>query len=184
MGGLCFWQGAAIYNHSTQGKCPMLLGAPYLWVLSIFLCVGRQWCYQNAQTAPSHEAELTHVHNKTHHAKFRLTLVSFYKQFFCFLTNPYRFTRTVLLSSLQCVSVCVLKLWIIHPSKIPSINSTLTLIEETNIWVKKFPETELCSRALESSNNYFPHIYLFSCNHTPCFWTLETWANKNSCSVN
>lgn len=53
------WQGVAIYNHSTQEKCPILLGAPYLRALSIFFCVGGRWCYRNAP----HTREATHTHS-------------------------------------------------------------------------------------------------------------------------
>lgn len=60
-GGLYSWQDAAIYNHSTQGKCPILLGAPYLWVLSIFLFVGGQWCYRNAPSSSFTTIRATHI---------------------------------------------------------------------------------------------------------------------------
>lgn len=107
MGGLCSWQGAAIYNHSTQGKCPILLGAPYLWALSIFLCVGGQRCYHSVPNS-SFTQGMPHIHTYINHPTFKLTLVFFTNSYsgFCLIQHSLRFARTVP-STLHCEAVCV-----------------------------------------------------------------------------
>ena len=103
MGGLCAWQGAAIYNHSTQGKCPILLEAPYLRALSIFLCRRAVMLSPGSKQDASHKRCHTYIDLNMHHHGL-LFFFCKHTLFLWFLPHPtYRFAGTLLPFSVKYV---------------------------------------------------------------------------------
>lgn len=107
-GGLCAWQGAAIYNHSTRkvsNTCQELLISGLCQYFSMQAGSDAITMHQTAASQKGCHTQFQCIY--TNHPEFKLTLVVFlfYIPFLWFLPNPtYRLART----SPFLTEVCVL----------------------------------------------------------------------------